>query len=108
MAQVALTAECKHCFHQVIGVHWTLLCLCLQKRSRIAPNSTTACWMLWDVPMFPTALLVFHVVFPAKFIYCQMLLTLLSLQLMQVPDFHTDLQQKVDKPLAGLLSLAGC
>lgn len=64
--------------------------------------------LLDDVPVFPAALLISHVVFPAKFIYCQMLLTLLSLQLMQVPDFYMDSYQKVDKPLAGLLWLAGC
>lgn len=64
--------------------------------------------LLDDVPVFPTALLISRVVFPAKFIYWQMLLTLLSLQLMQVPDFYMDSYQKVDKPLAGLLWLAGC
>lgn len=90
----------------MIGVQWTLLLLCLQKRSRIAPDSTTACRMLWDVPVLPTALLIFRVVFPAKFIQCQMLLTLLSPQLMQMPDFHTDLGFiKSSKKLSSLLQV---
>lgn len=46
-----VTAESKHCFHQVIGVQWTLLPLYLQKRNRTVPNPNTAYWMLWDVPV---------------------------------------------------------
>lgn len=66
----------------MIGVQWTLLPLCLQKRRKLASHLTATCQVLWDRPMFPQlymALLIFQVVFPTGFIYCQILLTLLSL-----------------------------